>query len=105
MGCRRGPKNQIMVGGDVLRLLCRNVCQKISAHVDGGLSGGTRVHRPGSEDPHRREWNSNCSVDKKIQELESEIRKLCAKETETSTGLLSQAKPPNKPKIVPVQIV
>ena len=28
---------------------------KISAHVDGGLSGGSRVRRPGSEDPHRRE--------------------------------------------------
>ena len=24
---------------------------KISAHVDGGLSGGSRVRRPGSEDP------------------------------------------------------
>jgi hypothetical protein len=23
--------------------------------VDGGLSGGSRVRRPGSEDPHRRE--------------------------------------------------
>ena len=34
---------------------CRNVCRKISAHVDGGLSGGSRVSRPGSEDPHRRE--------------------------------------------------
>ena len=22
----------------------------------GGLSGGSRVRRPGSEDPHRREW-------------------------------------------------
>ena len=29
--------------------------RKISAHVDGGLSGGSRVRRPGSEDPHRRE--------------------------------------------------
>ena len=29
--------------------------QKISAHVDGGLSGGSRVRRPRSEDPHRRE--------------------------------------------------
>ena len=25
MGCYRGPKHQIMVGGDALRLLCRNV--------------------------------------------------------------------------------
>jgi hypothetical protein len=29
--------------------------QKISAHVDGGLSGGSRARRPGSEDPYRRE--------------------------------------------------
>ena len=29
--------------------------QKISAHIDGGLSGGSRVRRPLSEDPHRRE--------------------------------------------------
>ena len=29
--------------------------QKISAHVDGGLSGGSSVRRPGSEDPHPRE--------------------------------------------------
>ena len=35
--------------------------------------------------------NSNCSVDKKIRELEDEIRKLCPKETQISTGLLSQA--------------
>ena len=28
---------------------------KISAHVDGGLSGGSRVRRPRSEDPYRRE--------------------------------------------------
>ena len=26
----------------------------ISASVDGGPSGGSRVRRPGSEDPHRR---------------------------------------------------
>jgi hypothetical protein len=31
------------------------VGQKISALVDGGPSGGPRVRRPGSEDPHRRE--------------------------------------------------
>ena len=34
------------------------MCRKISASVDGGPSGGSRVHRPGSEDPHRRERNS-----------------------------------------------
>ena len=27
---------------------------EISAHVDGGPSGGSRVRRPGSEDPHWR---------------------------------------------------
>jgi hypothetical protein len=32
------------------------VRRKISAHVDGGLSGGSCVRGPGSEDPHRREW-------------------------------------------------
>ena len=31
--------------------------RKISAHVDGGLSGGSRVRRAGSEDPHWREQN------------------------------------------------
>ena len=35
--------------------------------------------------------NSNCSVDKKIQELEFEIRRLCPKETKLSSGLLSKA--------------
>ena len=35
------------------------MCRKISAHVDGGLSGGSRVRRPGSEDPHRRERKSS----------------------------------------------
>ena len=35
--------------------------------------------------------NSNCSIDKKIQELELEIKKLCPKETPISTGLLCQA--------------
>ena len=28
--------------------------EKISAGVDGGLSGRSSVHRPGSEDPHGR---------------------------------------------------
>ena len=35
--------------------------------------------------------NSNCSVDKKIQELEAEIRRLCPKETKLTTGVLCQA--------------
>ena len=34
---------------------------KISAHVDGGPRGGSRVRKPGNEDPHRRERNVlNC---------------------------------------------
>ena len=45
----------LMVWGDVLSLLCRNVRWKISAHIDEGLSGGSRVRRHGSEDPHRHE--------------------------------------------------
>ena len=37
------------------------MCWKISTHVDGGLSRGSCVCKPGSEDPHRRErnWDSN----------------------------------------------
>ena len=35
--------------------------------------------------------NSNCSVDKKIQELELEIKRICSKETKITTGVLSQA--------------
>ena len=35
--------------------------------------------------------NSNASVDKKIQELEAEIRRLCPSENKISSGLLSQA--------------
>ena len=45
------------VGGDVWRWLYRHVCRKISAHIDGGLSGGSSVRRPGSNDPHRRQRN------------------------------------------------
>ena len=32
-----------------------NVRQKNSVHIDRGLSGGSSVRRPGSEDPHRCE--------------------------------------------------
>ena len=31
------------------------VARKFSGHVNGGLSKGARVRRPGSEDPHRHE--------------------------------------------------
>ena len=34
--------------------------RKISAHIDGGQSGGSCVRRPGSEDRHRRE--RNCAI-------------------------------------------
>ena len=30
------------------------MCHKIFASVDGGLSGGSCVRRPGNEDPHQR---------------------------------------------------
>ena len=33
----------------------RHVRWKLSTHVDGGLSGGSIMRRPGSEDPHGRE--------------------------------------------------
>ena len=42
--------------GDVWRWHSRHVRRKISAHVNGGPSGGSSVRRAGSEDPHRREW-------------------------------------------------
>ena len=32
-----------------------DTCAEISASVNGGLSGGSSVRRPGSEDPHRRQ--------------------------------------------------
>ena len=35
------------------------VHQQISAHVNGGQSGGSSVRRPGGEDPHRRERKLN----------------------------------------------
>ena len=43
------------VGGDVWRWLCGHVHRRISAHANGGPSGGSHVRRPGSKDPHRRE--------------------------------------------------
>ena len=33
----------------------RHMCWKISAGVDGGLSGGSSLSRPRSEDPHRHQ--------------------------------------------------
>ena len=42
------------VGGDVWRRLCRHACRKISASVDGRLSGVSRVCGHGSEDPNWR---------------------------------------------------
>ena len=35
--------------------------------------------------------NSNCSIDKTIQELEAELRKLCPKETKLNSGTLCRA--------------
>jgi hypothetical protein len=34
----------------------------ISAGVDGGLSGGSSMRRPGTEDPHRRQWKLFCII-------------------------------------------
>ena len=44
----------IMGFGDLGISPPRHVRRKISASVDGGPSRGSRVRRPGSEDPHRR---------------------------------------------------
>ena len=41
--------NFLRVGGDVKRLFCRNVRRKINSYVYVGLSGVSRVRRPGSE--------------------------------------------------------
>ena len=41
------------IGGDVWRWLCRHMHRKNSTGVDGRLSGGSSMRRPGSEDPHR----------------------------------------------------
>ena len=41
-------------GKSVLKVTLQTRAPKISASVDGGLSRGSRVRRPGSEDPHRR---------------------------------------------------
>ena len=51
----RGFYDFLRVRGVVLGQLCRHVHRKISAHVDGGLSGGSRVHRPVSKASHRRQ--------------------------------------------------
>ena len=41
--------------GKFQKVTLQTRARKISASVDGGLSGGSRVGRPGSEDPHRRQ--------------------------------------------------
>ena len=48
----------------------RHVRRKISAGVDGGLSGGSSVRRPGSEDPHRhqRKFSILCKLNRKVIE-------------------------------------
>ena len=47
------------VGGDLWRWLCRHVHLKISTHVDGGPSGGSRVPRPGERGPTSA-WAEIC---------------------------------------------
>ena len=53
--------------------------RKISVHVDGGPSGGSRVRRPGSEDPHRRGRKSYQALvsNKSIPKLGEECTDAC----------------------------
>ena len=55
LGFRNFGYEFLGVGGHIWRWLCRHVRQQISAHVDGGPSGGASMCRPGSKDPNRRE--------------------------------------------------
>ena len=53
----------LKVGGDSLRLLCRNMCPKISAPVDEGAEprdshGQTREQRPSHSLQHNRQLQS-----------------------------------------------
>jgi hypothetical protein len=38
----------------VLRIASQTPGAKTSAGIDGGLSGGSNLRRPGNKDPHRR---------------------------------------------------
>ena len=58
-------------------LKSRHLRRKISAHVDGGLSRGSRVRRPGSEDPHRRELKFLF-----IKVIEFNVKKSCQLKSE-----------------------
>ena len=54
---RLAPINPILTGkwGNLVKSTLQvHACQIISASVDGGLSGVSRVRGHGSEDPHRR---------------------------------------------------
>ena len=44
-----------MTSGGLIEMFEGDMRRKISAGVDGGPSGGSRVRRPGSKDPHRRQ--------------------------------------------------
>jgi hypothetical protein len=54
-----GPRGLLFLvnlgGGDYLGFCSekRKVLRNFFASVEGGLSGGSSMHRPGSEDPHR----------------------------------------------------
>ena len=54
VGELRGKAATTRGWGKCLKVTLQNVCRKICASVNGGLSGGSRVRRPGNEDPHRR---------------------------------------------------
>ena len=53
----------------ILKAALQTHAQEKISHVNGGLNGGSCVHRPGSEDPHWREKNflSNSTGIKKTE--------------------------------------
>ena len=64
-----------------MKLTLQKHALKISAHVDGGRAGVSRVRRHRSEDPHRHEWNLhfqnfshfNKALQKKVFGYEQEL--------------------------------
>ena len=56
--CPRVPKLQMLLlrgWGRCFKVSLQTcAAEKNSAHADGGPSGGSRVRRPGSKDPHKR---------------------------------------------------
>lgn len=50
------------------RIYCRvpKFCMRFMSHVDGWLRGESRMHRPGSDGPHRRWWKFSTFILSKI---------------------------------------